>query len=500
VRRSRAVLAVLGVGAVAIGAAFVFGRTVRVDVQPGALDRAIAVAPDGAVLRLLPGAHDPFSIDRPLSVEGETGSVVRGPVHVLADGVRLHGVSIEGGASGVLVRGAVGVVLEDVAVAGTELHAIEVENGSADIVGCSISGMTHPKAQGVEIRNSNGHRRTIVDGCRIEGGMEGIVSHVSRVEYRDNTVRGTTLRGIAVTEMSEGLVVGNRVMDAAGAAFFCGDESHCEIRGNEATAIRPGTPGVRSQEGWGAVALYHAMMRAEENRFTDVSAGPTALLVESTSTETFPLGVWPPGWQGLLPGIFVVVALALAALAVARLAVVPWARRRRGTSARVDPGKALPILVAGFAVQSFHMLEHLVQVYQVYVADSYIRSGLAGQKVDVEWVHFLYNLAVLGFLVWAWRLVRPGGAFAGAVGRASGFLLAAFAVQLYHMAEHTAKIVQHLAWGIDPAPGIIGGAAGLVWFHFGINLTVYVGMAIPVVGVIRSALRARTGLALETGR
>jgi len=498
-KRSRAVLAVLLLGVVVGAAAFAFGSTVRVEVAPGALGRAIEAAPDGAVLRLLTGAHEPFTLDRPLSVEGEPGSVVRGPIHVLADGARLDGVSIEGGETGVLVHGAVGVVLEGVSVAGTELHAIEVENGSADIVGCSISGMTHPKAQGIEIRNSNGHRRTIVDGCRIEGGMEGIVSHVSRVEYRDNTVRGTTLRGIAVTEMSEGLVEGNRVADAAGAAYFCGDESHCEIRGNEAAAIRAGTPGVRSQEGWGVVALYHAMMRAQENRFTDVAAGPIAYLVESTSTQTFPLGVWPPGWQGLLPGIFVVVALALAVLAVARLAVIPWARRRRGASTMADPGKALPILVAGFAVQSFHMLEHLVQVYQVYVLDAQIRSGLAGQKVDMEWVHFLYNLAVLGFLVWAWRLVRPGGALAGGVGKASGFLLAAFAVQTYHMAEHVAKIVQHLAWGIDPAPGIIGGAAGLVWFHFGINLTVYLGMAIPVVGVIRNALRARTRLALEPG-
>jgi hypothetical protein len=50
-------------------------------------------------------------------------------------------------------------------------------------------------------------------------------------------------------------------------------------------------------------------------------------------------------------------------------------------------------------------------------------------------------------------------------------------------------MVQHLAQGIDPAPGLLGGRVGLVWFHFGINLAVYVGMALPAVSALRARLR-----------
>jgi hypothetical protein len=149
----------------------------------------------------------------------------------------------------------------------------------------------------------------------------------------------------------------------------------------------------------------------------------------------------------------------------------------------------LNVLLAGFVVQSFHMLEHGIQVVQVYVAESEVRSGLAGARVDTEWVHFAFNFAVLGFLIWAWRLLRPEGSFGDRAGRGTPWLLAAMLIQVYHFAEHAAKVVQHVSTGVDPAPGIFGKTAGLVWFHFGINLAVYVGMAIPLGTVLWRAMR-----------
>jgi hypothetical protein len=52
------------------------------------------------------------------------------------------------------------------------------------------------------------------------------------------------------------------------------------------------------------------------------------------------------------------------------------------------------------------------------------------------------------------------------------------------MVEHTAKIVQHILTGADPAPGVIGHSVGLVWFHFGINLAVYAGAVVPAVWLL----------------
>ncbi|HEX6261587.1 MAG TPA: right-handed parallel beta-helix repeat-containing protein [Actinomycetota bacterium] len=472
----------------------------RIEVPAGA-DAASVLerAPQGSTLVLLAGRHAPFAIDRRVTVEAEGGAVVSGPLVVRADGARLQGLTIQGGETGVLVREADDVVLRGVLVEGAADHGIEVVNASAWIEGCVIRRLTGGMAQGIEIRNANGRPRSVISGCAVRGGMEGIVSHVSRLEAVDNVVTGTTVRGISITEMSEGLVEGNVVRDALGSGIYCGDMSHCEVRRNTIRDIESDGSGITSRSGYGVVALYYATMRVHQNELVDVP-NRVGTLVGSVTVDRFPLSIWAQGWQGLLPGIIVVVALALAALALARWAVTPWVRRWRRRARPIDPGKALPILVGGFAVQSFHMLEHVVQVYQVHVIDAEIRSGLAGQKIDTEWVHFVYNLAVLAFIVWVWRLVRPGAPLAGGVGKSAGFLLAAFAVQGYHMAEHTAKLVQHLSLGIDPAPGIIGGAAGLVWFHFGINLTVYVGMAIPVVSAIRTAYGGGRDLVVEPGR
>ncbi len=97
----------------------------------------------------------------------------------------------------------------------------------------------------------------------------------------------------------------------------------------------------------------------------------------------------------------------------------------------------------------------------------------------------------MAFLVWAWRFVRPGGPLAERVGSGAAFLGAAALIQAYHLAEHTAKIVQHLGSGLDPAPGLLGATAGLVWFHYGINLAVYAGLAIPLVVLAYRGLLAR---------
>lgn len=501
----------LALAATALALGWFAGRgPAVVDVSPGMpVEAALGSAPAGSVLRLLPGEHEPFAVRSPAAVVAEPGATVGGGIRVLADGVRLSGLTVVGGENGVTVREADGVVLTDVVVRGAELHGIEVVDASARITGCAVTGLASPYAQGIEIRNANGRSRTVVEGCTVRSGQEGLVSHVSRVEFVGNEVSGTTMRGITVTEMSEGLVEDNVVRDTVGAGLYCGDMSHCEFVGNAVAGVAADPAGVRSRSGLGAVAWFYSTMRVRGNAFEVEAPEPVLALHGSTLAETFPLAVWPAGWRGALPGLGVTAA-AFASLLAARWLAAPLLRRRarrlRSTPAKEARPGAVPglpegaaaVLLAGLAVQTFHMLEHGVQVFQVYVAEGETRSGLAGQVADTEWVHFVYNAAVLAFMAWACRLLlsRRWGTVALAATPAAGFLAGATLIQAYHFAEHAAKVVQHSALGIDPAPGIVGGRFGLVWFHFGINLAVYAGFALAVAlllwpAAIRAARRAR---------
>lgn len=493
--RRRAVAACLAAGVLASIAVVGMGlRPAVVEIPPEtAAGDVIQAAPDGATIRLLPGTHRPFDVERRVAVEGSPGAVVRGPLRVMADDVRLVDVRVEGGIDGIEVREAEGVVMERVHVRGARYNGIEVAAGAVEVRDCVLESRGARFTHGFSIRNANGLPRSVVEGCTVTGGQEGLVSHVSRVEFLDNHVTGTTMRAITVTEMSEGLIEGNTVRGVVGAGLFCGDMSHCEIRGNAVHDVVADPSGVRSAGGYGVVGLYYSTVRIRDNVFEDLAAEePVRLALGTIETDRFPMSHWPPGWRGALSSAGVGIA-ALAAFFLVRLALGPWVRRRqRDGAARADRGRpelgmaALGVLTAGFVAQSFHMLEHGVQVFQVYVAHAENRSGILGARVDMEWVHFLYNAGVLLFLVWAAWLARPSGPLGTRLARSLPWLAAAVLVQGYHLAEHAAKMVQHLSLGIDPAPGILGGLAGLVWFHFGINLAVYVGMAIPLAGVALS--------------
>lgn len=469
----------------AVSAALLVSGPRSVTVAPGdSVSRVAQRVRAGTTVVLLPGLHDGFEVTNRVSVEGRAGAIVRGPVVVSADRVRLSRLTVTGGESGVTVHEADEVVLEQIAVAGAAMHGIEVIDGSARIVGCRINALSSPFAQAVEVRNSNGRPRTVVEGCVVIGGQEGLVSHVSRVEFRGNRVSATTLRGIVVTEMSEGLAERNLVLGVAGSGLYCGDMSHCEFRNNTVRGVSQGSAGVRPQAGYGVVAWFESTMRLRDNVFRDTAAGSVGLFLHSNVTERFPLSVWPAGWRGALPAVWIMIGV-LAALALVRVAVEPVSRAlRRRARRESDAQRVLLVLAAGLAVQSFHLLEHAVQVFQVHVADAPERAGLLGSFLDVEWVHLVYNSAVLFFLAWlvvALVRVRPG------LTNGLGFALATVFVQGYHMSEHIAKFTQHLRTGIDPAPGLFGAGPGLVWFHFGINFAVWAGQFI-VLAVIWSAV------------
>jgi hypothetical protein len=480
-------------GVVAATAAWTWSRRAPVVMVSSGDDVAAAIerAPDGAVLRLAPGRYEPFSVSRDVTVEGPRAAEVRGPVLVRADGATLAGFTVTGGKTGVRVRDADDVVLRDLRVTGSILHGIEVAPGSVRVSGCTIDGLVSKYAQGFEIRMTSGRGRTVVEDCRIAGGQEGIVSHVSHVEFVDNVVTGTTLRALVITEESEGIMRGNVVRDVTGTALYCGDGARCEIRDNVVRGVGATAEGGPANAGWGAQALYRATMRLDGNRFERVDAGEVRTSLNGVVVDWFPLVAWPLGWRGLLPGLPIVLAsgsLVVAALSLPFAPVV--ARRRRRLEAGLVSARPISEGLAGFAfavvgVMAIHMFEHVVQVWQVKVADTEVRSGVAGSVFDVEWVHFAFNVGTLGFVAWLAVTVWRGRWSRRAVGWPLTGLAVAFAIQGYHFVEHVTRVIQHLRVGIDPAPGLLGAHLNLVWFHFGMNLTVFLCIAVSFAALVR---------------
>ena len=85
-------------------------------------------------------------------------------------------------------------------------------------------------------RDTVGPPLSLVEGCTVTGGAEGIVTHYASAS-RDR-VSGTSLRGITLTEMSMGMAERNAVDGATGIGILCGDHSLCELAGNT-VSVRP---------------------------------------------------------------------------------------------------------------------------------------------------------------------------------------------------------------------------------------------------------------------
>lgn len=485
----RTALAVAVAVALVIGGAAATQLSGTTVVLPAGADvGAAATAHPGGVLQLSAGRYGPFTLTVPVTVLGGPDVVVAGPVRVAADRVTLRDLLVEGGATGVSMREVDGVVLAGVRVRGAELHGIEVVDASATITDCTVGGLTDPYAQGIEVRNAAGRPRTVIAGCAVATGQEGIVAHVSRVEFVGNTVTDTTMRAIAVTEMSEGVVAGNTVRDVTGSGLYCGDMSNCEVRDNTVEAVADDGSGIRSRSGQAALVWYHSTMRLVGNRFDADSTHGVDAFNDGTLTDAWPLALWPPGWRGAAGPGLVVLTLSLGGLALlSRIAVGVRRRRARPVdSAMAGPGSmptaASAALLTAFAVQTFHMLEHGVQVWQNHVAQAERRNGLLGAVADGEWVHWVFNVAVLAFVLLAWREGRNAGGFLhgrAATARA-GILTAVVVIQSYHVVEHSVRLVQFLRTGLDPAPGLVGGRVDVVWFHFGVNLAVWAGSAAAI--------------------
>lgn len=236
-----------------------------------ALAQLIEAAEPGAIIEVAAGSHaGPLVIDKPLTLVGTENSVIVGAADEPAitvtgvSGVDLSTLTIDGGKSGVVVRDATEVLLDSLTIRNAQWHGILVQDGSVTITDCVISDLKADYPQGVEIINSDARPPSLVEGCVIYGPVvEGLVSHISHVTFRNNQVTGSTQRGIAVTEMSDGRMEGNRVYDAVGTAFYCGDMSHCSVVDNLADGVVSEGVSFRSSEGHGLVVHFHSQAFVE---------------------------------------------------------------------------------------------------------------------------------------------------------------------------------------------------------------------------------------------
>jgi len=208
-------------------------------------------------IHLAAGVHQgPLVLDRPQRLVGEPGAVVRGGIIVTSDDVHVRDLTIFGGEHGIEVRDSESVVLERVRIGGATLDGISARRSSVRISDCRIDSPRTAGAQGIDISFALAVPPSKVERCRVTGGAEGIVSHLATVLIRDNDVSGTSLRGIAVTEMSMGEVDENRVRDAVGVAIFCGDYSHCMITDNAVSGTMPDPSGNPTRNGFGILSYF----------------------------------------------------------------------------------------------------------------------------------------------------------------------------------------------------------------------------------------------------
>jgi len=221
--------------------------------------------------RLASGIHrGPLELTSAQRLVGEPGAIVEGGIVITGDDVQVRDVTVRGGEHGIEVDGADAVELERVTIEGASLDGINVRRSSVVIRDCVIRSRPGAYVQGIDISFGFDLAPSLVEGCSVTGGLEGIVVHFARVMVRSNSVSETELRAITMTEMSDGAVEENEVADALGVGIFCGDYSHCLVDGNRVSDVTADVEsGDRTRDGVAIQSHYWAQITLGENAVHD---------------------------------------------------------------------------------------------------------------------------------------------------------------------------------------------------------------------------------------
>jgi parallel beta-helix repeat protein len=232
------------------------------------------------VVHLSAGVHQgPLVIDSRQKLVGDRGAIVRGGIVVKAHGVTVENVIVIGGEDGIVVDGVDDVTLDGVAVSGFELDGIHVRRAAVTIKNCTIDSLGNTYAQGIDISYAFDKSHSHVMGCTIVGGQEGIATHFVNVDLMDNHISRTTQRGIAMTEMSMGMIEGNDVRNATGVGILCNDHSECMIEKNTVVGTKA-LPGSEWTNGYGVLVSYESIADVEDNALA-ANPNPIGAIVES---------------------------------------------------------------------------------------------------------------------------------------------------------------------------------------------------------------------------
>jgi len=231
-------------------------------------------------VRLAAGIHQgPLFVDRRERLVGEPGAVVLGGIVVRHDDVTLSHVTVIGGENGITVQGVDGVELDHVTVVHAKLDGIHVRRAAVTIRDCTIDMRGVPLGQGIDISYNSDLGMTMVDGCHVAGGQDGIVTHSSMAMLSHNQVEATGLRGISMTEMSMGEVEHNSVDDALGIGILCGDRSMCTIARNRVTDTRvDGATGGATRAGVGIEVWFGSEAELRSNDLVGNRGGIASFL------------------------------------------------------------------------------------------------------------------------------------------------------------------------------------------------------------------------------
>jgi parallel beta helix pectate lyase-like protein len=222
------------------------------------------------VVHLAAGVHQgPIVLRRREILQGSPGAVVRGGIVVAHDDVQVRDVTVLGGQNGIDVENVDGTVLDGVTVQGAKLDGIHVRSAGIVIRNCTVDMLGNPLGQGIDISFNMGMGMSMVQGCTIIGGMQGITTHSSMTEIVHNRVSRTTGEAISVAEMSMGTATDNEVRDALGVGLNCDDQSMCMFSRNTVIGTRPDVAsGNPARRGVGLLASFLSEAEVSDNALT----------------------------------------------------------------------------------------------------------------------------------------------------------------------------------------------------------------------------------------
>jgi hypothetical protein len=238
-------------------------------------------------VRLAAGVHQgPLVITRREHLVGERGAIVVGGIVVRHDDVTVSHVTVIGGDNGISVYGYDGVDFDHVTVVHPKLDGIHVRRSAVMIRDCTVDMRGVPLGQGIDVSFNSDRGMTMIEGCKVIGGQDGIVTHSSMAMVSHNHVQATTLRGISMTEMSMGEVEHNHVENALGIGILCGDRSMCTIDRNRVVGTRvDASTGGATRAGVGIEVWFGSEAKLGTNELVGNHAGVNSFLGSSVEPK-----------------------------------------------------------------------------------------------------------------------------------------------------------------------------------------------------------------------